>query len=266
MNKNIFRSAFKMLLFFTVFVLLYGPIWVPLASSFFAVEHGRVNWEQFSLSAYVQLLNNEAISVALRNTLVVGGSAVLLSLILGCLFSVYYHFSQSKLRAVVQFVIFLPFMMPPIITGLSLLIFFESIDFRRSLLTVVIGHTAFVLALVYRTILTRLEAIGPTLLEAAADLGSTSWQSFYYILLPNIKSTLIGAGIMAFALSFDETMITILMTGTDNTLPIRLWAMMRLGFTPDINALVVMILGFTTVCVLVAAHFILQTDSSKAAA
>lgn len=260
--KNYLRNSLQILLFSFVFILLYGPILVPLVFSFFTVNHGKVNFDNPNFDAYFQLLDNEAISTAFGNTLIVGGGAVLLSIIFGSLFSIYYHFSRSKLRAVVQFVIFLPFLMPPIITGLSLLIFFESIDFRRSLLTVVIGHTAFVLALVYRTILTRLEAIGPTMLDAAADLGSSSWQTFYYILLPNIKSTLIGAAVMAFALSFDETMITILLTGTDNTLPTRLWAMMRLGFAPDINALVVLILGFTTVCVFIAARFIIPPKSS----
>ena len=92
------------------------------------------------------------------------------------------------------------------------------------------------------------------MVEASADLGASAWQTFIHILLPNLKSTLIGAGILGFALSFDETMITLLVTGTDNTLPIRLWAMMRLGFTPDINALVALILGVTVVLCIAAVH------------
>jgi putative spermidine/putrescine transport system permease protein/spermidine/putrescine transport system permease protein len=72
------------------------------------------------------------------------------------------------------------------------------------------------------------------------------------VLLPNLKSAMLGAAVLAFALSFDETMITIMLTGTENTLPIRLWAMMRIGFTPDINALITIILVLTTVlCCLV---------------
>jgi putative spermidine/putrescine transport system permease protein/spermidine/putrescine transport system permease protein len=80
------------------------------------------------------------------------------------------------------------------------------------------------------------------------------------VLLPNLKSAMVGASVLAFALSFDETMITILVTGTQNTLPIRLWAMMRLGFTPDINALVAIILALTTVMVLVAARYLIPRD------
>jgi hypothetical protein len=81
-----------------------------------------------------------------------------------------------------------------------------------------------------------------------------------------VKSALIGAGVLAFALSFDETMITILVTGTQNTLPLRLWAMMRLGFTPDINALVAIILALTTVLVLVAARYLIPKDFAGAEA
>lgn len=244
-----------------VFILLYGPIFVPIASSFFALKQGVVDWQQPTASAYVALASNEGILVALRNTLLVGGAAVVCSLILGIAAALYVNSGKSKDRAVLQFIIFLPFLMPPIITGLALLIYFREINFDRSLVTVIIGHTVFVLALVYRTLLVRLQSLSRSLVEASYDLGASSWQTFRYVLLPNLTSAMIGAGILAFALSFDETMITLLVTGTDNTLPIRLWAMMRLGFTPDINALVAVILGFTTLLCLLAARYLMPKES-----
>jgi putative spermidine/putrescine transport system permease protein/spermidine/putrescine transport system permease protein len=128
------------------------------------------------------------------------------------------------------------------------------------MVTIIIGHTVFVLALVYRTILVRLQGIGPSMIEASYDLGASAPQTFLYVLLPNLKSAMIGAGILAFALSFDETMITILVTGTQNTLPLRLWGMMRLGFTPDINALVAIILMLTTILVVVAARYLIPKE------
>ena len=243
-----------------VFIILYGPIFVPIISSFFTVKYGQVDWSNANLDAYALLINNDGILTALENTLLVGVSAVVLALILGCFLAMFYRFSQSPGRGFVQFIIFLPFLMPPIITGLALLIFFDDISFDRSLVTVIIGHTVFVLALVYRTILVRLQSLGMNMIEASYDLGASGWQTFRLIILPNLKSALTGAAILAFALSFDETMITILVTGTDNTLPIRLWAMMRLGFTPDINALVAIILAFTTVLVLVAARQLIPRD------
>lgn len=243
-----------------VFILLYGPIFVPIASSFFALKQGVVDWQQPTADAYVTLVSNEGILIALRNTLVVGGSAVICSLVLGIASALYVNSGKSKDRAVLQFIIFLPFLMPPIITGLALLIYFREIDFDRSLVTVIIGHTVFVLALVYRTLLVRLQSLSRSLVEASYDLGASGWQTFRYVLLPNLTSAMIGAGILAFALSFDETMITLLVTGTDNTLPIRLWAMMRLGFTPDINALVAVILAFTTLLCLLAARYLMPKE------
>jgi len=240
-----------------VFILLYGPIFVPIASSFFALKQGAIDWQQPTADAYVTLVSNEGILVALRNTLVVGASAVVCSLILGIASALYVNSGKSKDRVLLQFIIFLPFLMPPIITGLALLIYFREIDFDRSLVTVIIGHTVFVLALVYRTLLVRLQSLSRSLVEASYDLGASGWQTFRYVLLPNLTSAMIGAGILAFALSFDETMITLLVTGTDNTLPIRLWAMMRLGFTPDINALVAVILAFTTLLCLLAARYLM---------
>lgn len=245
-----------------VFILLYGPIFVPIVSSFFALKQGAVDWQQPTLDAYVTLASNEGILIALRNTMVVGIAAVICSLILGIASALYFNSGKSKDRTLLQFIIFLPFLMPPIITGLALLIYFREINFDRSLVTVIIGHTVFVLALVYRTLLVRLQSLSRSLVEASYDLGASGWQTFRYVLLPNLTSAMIGAGILAFALSFDETMITLLVTGTDNTLPIRLWAMMRLGFTPDINALVAVILGFTTILCLLAARYLMPREAA----
>jgi putative spermidine/putrescine transport system permease protein/spermidine/putrescine transport system permease protein len=156
------------------------------------------------------------------------------------------------MRHVLQFVVFLPFLMPPILTGLALLIFFRETDVPRSLATVVIGHTVFVLAIVYQIVLSRLQALKPSLIDASLDLGASRFQTFRYVLLPNLMSAFVSAGILAFALSFDETLITLLVTGTRNTLPMWLWSSMRLGFKPDINALVALILFFSAALAYIA--------------
>lgn len=244
-----------------IFVLLYGPLLVPIASSFFEIARGDVQWTSPSLSAYVALTRNQGIITAFLNTLIVGFTATFLAVLLGILFAIHYRNGASFGRDLMQFVIFLPFLMPPIMIGLSLLIFFRETELPRSLLTVIIGHTVFVLALAYRTIVVRLQSLSVSYIEASYDLGASSWQTFFYVVLPNLKSALIGAAILCFALSFDETMITILVTGTDNTLPIRLWAMMRLGFTPDINALVALILAFTTLMCVLAVRYLLPKDA-----
>jgi ABC-type spermidine/putrescine transport system permease subunit II len=263
---NLSRTALVVLSAITtlVFATLYGPLLIPLISSFFNVAHGDVQWNEPSFSAYQALANNTGILIAVRNTLIVGFSATFLALIVGTVLALHYCGGNSLARDVMHFTVFLPFLMPPIITGLSLLIFFRETGIPRSLLTVITGHTLFVLALSYRTIVSRLQSMGPSLIEASTDLGASAGQTLVHIILPNLTSTLIGAGLLSFALSFDETMITLLVTGTDNTLPIRLWAMMRLGFSPDINALVGIILGLTVLLCVIAVRLLLPTDAVRA--
>lgn len=239
-----------------VLLVLYGPILVAILFSFFRFENNAVNWASFSFDAYLSLVHDESVIDAVLNSLLVGTVAVALALALGTALAFYYHHSRSRFRAVLQLVIFLPFLMPPIITGLSLLVFFRETDVPRSLATVVIGHTAFVLALAYRIILARLETLRPSLIEASYDLGASGWQTFRYVLAPSLLSAIGAAAILAFALSFDETLITLLVTGTRSTLPMRLWAMMRMGFTPDINALVTIILVASTGLALLAIRFV----------
>jgi ABC-type spermidine/putrescine transport system permease subunit II len=246
-----------------VFLLLYGPLLIPIASSFFTVSHGDVQWQDPSLSSYRALSENEGILEAFANTLIVGFSATLLSLVCGTLLALHYCGGRSPGREAMQFAVFLPFLMPPMITGLSLLIFFRETGIPRSLVTVIVGHTVLVQALAYRTIVVRLQSMGPDMVEASIDLGASAWQTFIHIILPNLRSTLIGAGILSFALSFDETLITLLVTGTDSTLPIRLWAMMRLGFTPDINALVTIVLALTILLCVLAIRYLLPAEQES---
>lgn len=136
-----------------VAALLYSPLFVPIASSFFPVARGEVDWSSPTVETYVALAGNHEILAALRTTLVVGVCTVVLSVVSGTLLALYYHGRRAG-RSLLQFIVFLPFLMPPIISGLALLIFFREIGLERSLLTVVIGHTVFVLAIVYRTVLT----------------------------------------------------------------------------------------------------------------
>jgi ABC-type spermidine/putrescine transport system permease subunit II len=238
-----------------VLLALYLPIVLVALLSFFRLRRGQIQWDSFSPEWYVKLLDNRQILDALSNSLVVGACAVPIALILATLLAFYIHQSRGRLARALQFLIFLPFLLPPIITGLSLLVFFREIDFPRGLIAVVVGHSAFVLALVYRTVLTRLQALSRSLIEASQDLGATRLQTFRYVLLPHLKIALISAALLAFALSFDETIITLFLVGDTSTLPIRLYAMMRVGFTPEINALVTLILLFSALLTLVLARF-----------
>ena len=202
-------------------------------------------------------LHDEGIIEAVENTLLVGAAAVGLALVFGTALAFHYNGSRSRFREVLQLVIFLPFLMPPIITGLSLLIFFREVDVPRSLVTV--DHRPYGLRRWPWSTASCWPACrrcSASLVEASLDLGASRWQTFRYVLAPSLMSAIGSAALLAFALSFDETLITLLVTGTDSTLPMRLWAMMRMGFTPDINALVALILAGSTGLSLLAIRFI----------
>jgi spermidine/putrescine transport system permease protein len=259
------RLAILLLSLIAVFVtiLLYGPLAVAIFFSFFRLQRNEVQWDSFSFDAYRTLFHNAAVLDSLTNTLMVGLSAVALALIFGTLIAFHYRGSRSRMRHLLQLIVFLPFLMPPIITGLSLLIFFRELDVPRSLATVIVGHTVFVLAIVYQIVLTRLQALRPSLIDASLDLGASRWQTFRFVLVPNLISAFVSAAVLAFALSFDETLITLLVTGTKNTLPMWLWSSMRLGFKPDINALVALILFFSTVLAFVALRLFRPAPSAS---
>ncbi len=233
---------------FFVYVALYLPIVLVLVLSFFSMRRGRVNWDTFSLEWYARLFANEALGGALLNSIAVGIIAVLAATIFATAAALHVNARPlSRSARLIEYVIFLPFLLPPIITGLSLLIYFREMGISRGLATIVIGHAVFVLAIIYRIILTRLNALSRSFVEAAHDLGASRFQTFRFVILPNLRMPLLTAGVLAFALSFDETMITLFLAGTDPTLPVRLYAMMRVGFTPEINALITLILGFSIV-------------------
>ncbi|MDE0110702.1 MAG: ABC transporter permease [Albidovulum sp.] len=238
-----------------VYLSLYLPILLVFVLSFFSMRRGRVNWETFSLGWYAKLFKNEALGDALLNSLLVGIAAVLVAMVFATLAAINANSRPSSRSAqFLEYVIFLPFLLPPIITGLSLLIYFREAGIPRGLPTIIVGHAVFVLAIIYRILLTRLNALSRSLVDAAHDLGASNLQTFRYIILPNLRMPLLTSGILAFALSFDETMITLFLTGTDATLPVRLYAMIRVGFTPEINALIALILGFSIILTVALAY------------
>lgn len=239
---------------FLVYLALYLPILLVFVLSFFSMRRGRVRWDTFSFEWYSRLFSNESLGEALLNSIIVGMAAVIAATVIATLAALHVNARPSSRSArMLEYVIFLPFLLPPIITGLSLLIYFRETGISRGLATIIVGHAVFVLAIIYRIILTRLNALSRSLVEAAQDLGASRLQTFRFIILPNLRMPLLTAGILAFALSFDETMITLFLAGTDGTLPVRLYAMMRVGFTPEINALITLILGFSIVLTVVFA-------------
>lgn len=228
-----------------VLAVLYAPVVIGALFSVIEVTRNGIDWSGFSLAWYGKLWQNQSILDAVRTTLIVSACSVSLAIVLSIALALYVEWEGAIGRRLIELVVYLPFLLPPIVTGLSLLIFFANLGISRSVATIVIGHSVFVLAVLYRLVLTRLQSLPATLFEASADLGATRWQTLRHVLWPQLRSAVATGAILAFTLSFDETLISVFLAGDATTLPLRLWAMMRVGFTPEINALVTLVLLFS---------------------
>lgn len=251
------------LLMAIVLIALYAPIAIVVLGAFYLDGHGNFNFAAPTLGYFVSLAANVQIMDALWNTAIVGIGAVVVSVILALVIALYIHAKPRRSNGLLQFLVFLPFLLPPLIVGLSLLIFFREIGVPTGLHLVIIGHALFVLALVYRTILNRLTQMGHSMIEASLDLGATPIQTFVRVIWPQIHSAVMIGAVLAFALSFDETLISLFLVGDQNTLPIRLWAMMRLGISPEVNAIAAVVLVVSLVLVFVAARQMERTAENS---
>jgi len=225
-----------------VFAVLYAPLFVSLLFSLVEIKRGVIQWDTLSFSPYLTLWSNASVISALSNTAQVAVVSVVIACLLAVALALYTESDGAIGRRVIELVIYLPFLMPPIVTGLALLVASAETGVPRGLATIVVGHAVFVLAVAYRLVLTRLQSLPPSLVQASADLGASRWQTLRLVLLPHLASAVMTGAVLALTLSFDETLISTFLAGDQMTLPLRLWAMMRVGFTPEVNALVTLVL------------------------
>lgn len=225
-----------------IFAVLYAPVFISVLFSLVEIKQGKILWDTFSLSPYRTLWSNPSVVSALTNTVIVALVSVAVASVLALVLALYTQWEGAIAGRAIEFVIYLPFLLPPIVTGLALLVASAQIGANRGLTTIVAGHTLFVLAVSYRLVLMRLQALPRSLIEASFDLGASRLQTLRHVLLPHLASAIMTGAVLALTLSFDETLISTFVAGDQMTLPLRLWAMMRVGFTPEINALVTIVL------------------------
>jgi spermidine/putrescine transport system permease protein len=132
--------------------------------------------------------------------------------------------------------VLLPLVLPGLITGIAMLNMFRLMGLNLSLETVILGHATALVSVVATQVFARLQRLNRSIEEASADLGAKPWETFVYVIFPNIRSSVIGSALIAFTLSFDEVPVTYFLTGRDNTLPMYIWSTLRRGITPEINA------------------------------
>ncbi|MGH8058298.1 MAG: ABC transporter permease [Candidatus Entotheonellia bacterium] len=238
-----------------VYTFLYVPIAVLILFSFSASRYASV-WGGFSLTWYAKLFQNEDIAQALINSVLIAVATALLATVLGTLAAIGLARYVDRRAARYEAALMLPILIPDIVQGISLLLFFvlmfhwleRALDWELSLgrWTVVIAHTAFAISYVAVIVRARLAGLSKTLEEAAMDLGATEWRVLTRITLPLIWPGMLGGGLLAFTLSLDEFVITFFTTGPGaTTLPIQVWSMVKRGVTPEINALSALMLAIS---------------------
>jgi spermidine/putrescine transport system permease protein len=238
-----------------VFGFLYLPVLILIVFSFNASRSVAL-FTGFSTEWYISLAQNEELLDAARNSLLVGLITTIAATVIGTLTALAMERYRFRLRTTFDANLYLPIVIPEIVMGISLLLYFNQALFpflqstfglkaTTGLHTITIAHIAFDIPFVYVIVRARLADFDRTLEEAAADLGADEWQTFKHITLPLLMPGIIGGALMAFTLSLDDYLITAFTKGIrEQTMPLYIYSLVRRGVTPEINALsTVLLLG-----------------------
>jgi putative spermidine/putrescine transport system permease protein len=190
---------------------------------------------------------------AFRLSVVVAGVSTVVALLLGSLLASAVFRARFLGREAISFLVVLPIALPGIVTGIALRSTLSLGEVPFGFWTIVIGHTTFCIVIVYNNVVARLRRLSPNIVEASADLGASGWQTFRHVILPNLATALLAGGILAFALSFDEIIVTTFTSGQQRTLPIWIFnSLFRPRNRPVTNVVALMAIAFTIVPVIVA--------------
>lgn len=219
------------------YAFLYVPILVLIAYSFNSGTRSMV-WKGFGINSYIKLFNNDAILAAALNSLVVATVAATLATAIATAAALALARGGSfKGKTASLGLITLPLIVPEIVTAVATLMFFASIGMSFGLGNLLIAHTVFCIPFAFMPIRARLEGMDTSVEEAACDLYSTEWQTFRYITLPLLTPGIIAGATLAFVISLDDFIISLMVsTAGTTTLPVYIYGMIRQGITPEVNA------------------------------
>ncbi|MFV0414291.1 MAG: ABC transporter permease [Oscillospiraceae bacterium] len=230
-----------------VTAVTYLPILLVIIYSFNENKLTSV-WGGFSLKWYQTLFNNASMFEALRNSVVLGILASLAAAVLGTLGAIASLKLSFKGKGVLEYISTLPIMIPEIILGMVLLAFFSLLGLPFGMGTLVLAHTTFCVPYVFMQVRARLVGMDKSIAEAARDLGASEAQVLRDITLPLLTPAILSGMMLSFAMSFDDVIISIFVTGPGvNTLPIKVYTQLKTGVTPEINALCTLLLAVTVV-------------------
>src|SRR5437868_1554693 len=233
-----------------VFAFLYLPIAVLILYSFNQQGVGGFPPHHLTLDWYRILFADRAIWDSVLNSLQVAFAAMAISLAFGIPAALALDRVHFPGKALFRRLVLLPLILPGIVTGLSLLMLFNVTGTRLGLLTIVLGHGTALISVATTEVFAGLQKLDRAQEEASLDLGANYWQTFWRVTVPNLKLPIIGAALLIFTLSMDEIAVSFFLIGRENTLPLEIWAILRRGITPEINAISTIIFVFSLLAIL----------------
>jgi len=254
-TKRLFYLYGTLFLFF-----VYAPIIMIVVFSFNANPVNMMIWSGFTLDWYWTIfghptaLNEQTLYVestdqllaAVKNSLIVATTTTTISTILGTMTALALYRYRFYARPFYQGLLYMPMVMPDIVLGIALLVFFVNFGVQLGLISIIIGHCTFLISYVFVVVSARLAGMDETLEQASADLGADRWTTFRRITLPLILPGVIGGALLAFIISMDDLVITYFIAGVDSTtLPVFIYGMLRRGVKPEINAIATLMLLFS---------------------
>ena len=250
----------------TILVVLF--LWIPLVIiCVYAFNKSNIQtwpFPGFSLKWFRETWDSSEVRNALVLSIKCALGATGVALVLGSALSFALTRFRFFGRDFISFLFVLPIALPGIVTGMALNRFFDEAGLLPSLWTIVIGHATFCMVIVFNNVVARLRRTSPSLIEASQDLGADGWQTFRYVTWPTIATALVAGGLLAFALSFDEVIVTFFTAGTNNTLPLLIFGYIRNGLhLPDVNVIVLAVLVLTVIPVAISVRLTRDTGILK---
>jgi spermidine/putrescine transport system permease protein len=237
-----------------IYLLLYLPIAVLAVYSFNDAKYTST-WQGFTWKWYALLFNNEQMVAAAINSLFMALTSASLSVILGLIFSLWVYWRKNNYLNAASFLLYSMIMLPDIILGIGLLIFFVMLQVPLGFFSLLISHIAFELPFVMITLLGRLKTMDQSIIEAAQDLGAETWAVVNKVILPLLMPAIISAWVLSFTLSLDDVIISSFVSGSGfEILPLKIYSMARLGVDPQINALCFILFTMALIAAIIANH------------
>ncbi len=252
------------------FAFVYAPMIIVAVYSFNANPVNMMAWSDFTFDWYRTIFgfsnklteqtlyveSTEQLTAAVGNSLIVAFTTTAISTVIGTMTALALVRYRFRLKTFYRVLVFMPMIIPDIVLGLALLIYFVTFGVQLGLISIIIGHCTFLASYVFIVVSARLAGMEGVYEEASADLGASPWVTFRRVTLPLIAPGVIGGALLAFIISMDDLVITYFIAGVDSTtLPVFIYGMLRRGIKPEINAIATLMILFSLIVAALGLYF-----------